>query len=92
MDIAATRRHPLPSLVSAMLGAIVFVIGVLNLFLVHPVPGLVFIAVALLYLPGTNALLERRLGFAIPTGVKIALGLLVIWFTLGVSDLGDMID
>lgn len=42
-------------------GALVLVIGVLNLLLVHP-------------------------------AFKVVLGIVVVMFTLGVSDLGDMID
>ena len=78
--------------ISLLLGIIVFVIGVLNLFLVHPVPGLVFLLLSLFYLPQTDAYLKKRMGFSIPATVKISLAILVIWFTLGVSDLGDMID
>lgn len=80
------------SLLSYLLGSLVFVIGLLNLFLVHPVPGLVFILLSLVYLPQTNTLLQKSFGFAIPLLVKIVLGIVVVWFTLGVSDLGDLID
>lgn len=80
------------SLLSYLLGSLVFVIGLLNLFLVHPVPGLVFILLSLVYLPQTNALLQKRYGFGIPPLVKIVLGIVIVWFTLGVSDLGDLID
>lgn len=80
------------SLLSYLLGSLVFVIGLLNLFLVHPVPGLVFILLSLVYLPQTNTLLQKRFGFAIPLPVKIVLGIVIVWFTLGVSDLGDLID
>ena len=71
---------------------IVFAIGVLNLFLVHPVPGVVYLLLSFVYLPPANAVLRERFGFCIPTLVKIILGIVIIWFTLGVSDLGDMID
>jgi hypothetical protein len=75
-----------------VLGLIVFVIGVANLFLVHPVPGLVAIGLSVLYLPTVNSFLLKKFGFQIPAWVKIVLAVFVIWFTLGVSDLGDMID
>ena len=73
-------------------GLIVFIIGIANLILVHPVPGLVAIGLSVLYLPAVNIFLLKKLGFQIPVWVKIILAVLVIWFTLGVSDLGDMID
>ena len=71
---------------------ILFTIGISNLLLVHGVPGFVFLAVSLIYLPVTNNWMRNRFGFGIPIAFKIILGLILIWFTLGVSDLGDMID
>lgn len=71
---------------------IVFVIGVLNIFLVHPVPGIVYILLSMVYLPPANAFLQKRTGWLIPALPKIILGVVIIMFTLGVSDLGDMID
>ena len=67
-------------------------IGIANLMLVHPVPAVGYGLVSLVYLPPANALLKDRFGVAIPGFVKIALAILVVMFTLGVSDLGDMID
>ena len=77
---------------SGIFAVILFVIGVLNIFLVHPVPGIIYFVLSFLYLPQTNDLLRNKLGFAIPGLVKIILGIGIIMFTLGVSDLGDMID
>lgn len=67
-------------------------IGVANLLLVHPVPAVAYGLVSLLYLPPASAALKERFGVAIPAWVKIVLGIVVVMFTLGVSDLGDMID
>jgi hypothetical protein len=73
-------------------GLIVFAIGVLNMILVHPVPGLIYILLSFVYFPSVNNVLRKRVGFTIPPLVKIVLGIFVTWFTLGISDLGDMID
>ena len=73
-------------------GMIVLAIGVLNLFLVHPVPGVVYLLISLVYFPPVNAALKQRFGFSIPLLLKIIFGIVIIMFTLGVSDLGDMID
>jgi hypothetical protein len=73
-------------------GAAVFIVGILNLILVHPVPGLVYLVLALVYLPPANKILQKKLRLSIPLLVKIALGVIIFFFTLGVSDLGDMID
>jgi len=75
-----------------LFGILVFTIGVLNLFLVHAVPGLAYLLLSLIYVPPVNNWLVRKVGFSIPLVVKIILGIIIIWFTLGVSDLGDMMD
>jgi hypothetical protein len=73
-------------------GLLLVAIGIANMILVHPVPGIVYLLVSLIYLPPTNALLKEKTGLSIPMLVKVALGIVIIMFTLGVSDLGDMID
>lgn len=82
----------LGNILSLVCGLILFTIGVLNLFLVHPVPGFAFILLSLLYLPQTNAACSKWFGFQIPLSFKFILFIVLIWFTLGVSDLGDIID
>ena len=67
-------------------------IGVANLLLVHPVPAVGYGFVSLVYLPPANAALKDRFGVSIPMFVKVVLAIVVVMFTLGVSDLGDMID
>lgn len=79
-------------IINWLFGIVVFAIGVSNLFLVHAVPGVVFLLLSLIYFPPVISILKQRFGFFIPLIVKIILGLVIIWFTLGVSDLGDMID
>ncbi|ERM80504.1 hypothetical protein P872_13040 [Rhodonellum psychrophilum GCM71 = DSM 17998] len=73
-------------------GILVFTVGVLNLILVHPVPGLVYLLLSLVYLPPAAGWLKERFAFTIPLLVKIILGIAIFMFTLGVSDLGEMID
>jgi hypothetical protein len=80
------------NLVSWAFAILLVVIGILNLALVHPVPGIGYLVLSLLYFPPVNALLQERVGFSVPLLVKIMLGVLLILFTLGVSDLGDMLD
>ena len=80
------------TIISWILAVVVFVIGILYLVFVHPVPALVSIIVSLIILPPVNAALKNKVGFAVPFAVRLGLGLFLIWFTLGVSDLGDMID
>ena len=82
----------LQNMISWFLGLVVFTIGVLNLVLIHPVPGIVGLFLSLLFLPPVNDLLTKKFGFAIPFAVKVVLALIIFWFTLGISDLGDWID
>ena len=77
---------------SGIFAIVLIVIGTLNIFLVHPVPGIIYILLSFLYTPQANALLWQRLGSLVPLIVKILLGIVIIMFTFGVSDLGDMID
>ncbi len=80
------------NIISWVFGAAIFAIGVLNVFLVHTVPGVIYLLLSFVYYPPANAILKKRFGFSIPLVVKILLGIVIIWFTLGVSDLGAMID
>ncbi|WP_299702674.1 hypothetical protein [uncultured Pontibacter sp.] len=73
-------------------GTIVFTVGILNLLLVHPVPGIAYLMLSLIYFPLANTYLMKKTGFVIPVIIKVTLGIVLIMFTLGVSDLGDMID
>lgn len=73
-------------------GTVVFTAGILNLLLVHPVPGIAYLILSLVYFPPANTYLRKKTGFTIPVIIKVTLGIVLIMFTLGVSDLGDMID
>ena len=75
-----------------ILGAIIATIGVLNLILVHPVPGIVFLLLSLFYFPPADIVFYKWFDRPVPIIFKIILFVVITWFTLGVSDLGDMID
>ena len=89
---SADSNSAVSSIVGWILGIAFFAIGVLNMFLVHPVPGVFYLLLSFVYFPPANAMLKDRFGFSIPLVVKIILGIGFVWFTLGVSDLGYMID
>ena len=80
------------NVLSSLFGAAVFVAGILNVIFVHLVPGIVYLLLALIYFPPVSAMLRTRTGFPIPLLLKVIMGIILIIFTLGVSDLGDMID
>ena len=68
-------------------GLLFLVIGILNLILIHPVPGIFYIVVSLFYLPPISMAIQKRLGFSIPVWLKIAFALLLLWATLAVGEL-----
>lgn len=73
------------------LATLLFVtIGVLNLVLVHPVPGMFYLLLAVLYLPQVDVIMKKKLGFAIPFMAKMLLAVLVLWGTLAVTDLAEI--
>lgn len=78
------------NVISWIFGIVFFSIGVLNLFLVHPVPGIFYLLLSFVYSPPANAILKRRFGFSIPLAVKIILGLAIVWATLAVGELAEM--
>ena len=86
------RSLNIKNLISWIFGAIILVLGLLNLFLIHPVPGIAFLVFSLIFFPPIDDLLLKKFGFSTPFAGKVVLFTLLIWFTLGISDLGDMID
>ena len=75
--------------ISLLLGLIFVVTGVLNIILVHAVPGIFYLLLSLAYLP--NEFLKSKLGFAIPLVIKVILGFVVLWGTLAVGDLAEIL-
>ena len=70
----------------------VFILGLLYLGLVHPVPGIICLLLSMVFFPPSNDIVYKQLGFKTPLPVKVLLFVILFWFTLGVSELGDMID
>ena len=79
------------NIISWIFGVVFFVIGVLNVFLVHPVPGVFYLLLSFVYFPPANTILKKMFGFSIPLVVKIILGLVILWVTLAVGDLAEML-
>ena len=87
-----TSKGMTSNLAGWLFASLVLAIGIANLLLVHPVPALGYGLVSLVYLPPANAALKDRFGVSIPIFAKVVLAIVLVMFTLGVSDLGDMID
>ena len=90
--ITMNNRPIIWSISGWIFGIVILITGILNIFLVHPVPGLAYLLISLVYIPPANNYIQKKFGFSIPLVVKILLGIVLFMFTLGVSDLGDMID
>ena len=58
----------------------------------HPVPAVAYLLVSLVYSPPANVRLKEKTGISIHWATKVVLGIVLIMFTLGVSDLGSIID
>jgi len=92
MNTVLNDKSMVGKIIGWLFGLVVFAIGILNLFLVHPVPAGIYMLLSFIYLPPANEVLREKFNLSIPLAVKIILGIVIIWFTLGISDLGDMID
>lgn len=91
--MSVVSEHAMKSnAVGWLFATVILAVGIANLVLVHPVPGFAYVLVSLMFFPPANSALRQRFGFSIPAIVKVPLGFALVMFTLGVSDLGDMID
>lgn len=78
--------------ISWTLSAIFLILGVLNAFLIHIVPGLFYLVLAFFYYPPVNPAIKKVLRFSFPPVLKIILGLMILWGSLAVGDLMEMFE
>jgi hypothetical protein len=78
------------NIVSFVFGLLLLTIGIMNVFMVHPIPGIIYILVSLIFFAPTNNLLKKTLNFTIPFKLKLIIFILIMWFTLGVGDLAEI--
>lgn len=72
--------------------AFIFVmIGVLNLIFIHPLPGVFYLLLSLIFLPPVNEFFRNKFRFSIPFVVKVILFIAIMWPTLAVGDLAEML-
>lgn len=84
------RHTPPGTWLSWLFALILVILGVLNLWLIHPVPGLMYLAFSMMYIPPVYSRLCRFAGFRLPPVIRILLAMAILWFTLGISDLADI--
>jgi len=75
---------------SWIFGILILIIGILTIFQIHIVPGMIYFVLSLFFFPITNTILKKRFGLFIPFVMKVILFLFIMWFTLGVSDLAEL--
>jgi len=82
-------------IISWIFGILVFAIGVVNSFWGNdPVFGIFILLLSFIYFLPVNAILKKLTGFSISKMgiVKIVLGILILWASLGVGELFDKIE
>ena len=89
---AVQRMTTTSNVVEWLFALLVIAVGVANLVLVDPVPALAYALTSLVYLPPATGALRDRFGISIHPVAQVVFGIVIVVFTLGVSDLGDMID
>ena len=77
-------------IISWIFGLLLLIIGIMNLFMVHPLPGIIYIIFSIMFFPPTNNFLKKTMNFTIPFKIKLITFILFMWFTLGVGDLAEM--
>ena len=83
------------NIISWVFGLVVFAIGVVNTFWGNdPGFGIFLFLLSFVYFLPVNAILRKISGFSIPRMgiVKIILGILIVWASLGVGELFDKIE
>lgn len=83
------NNSKIKDILSWFFGILFLIIGILNIILVHSVPGLIYILISFIFYPPVNVLLKKKIGFSIFFPMKLILFFLIMWPTLGVSDLGE---
>lgn len=76
---------------NAIFTVLFFVIGLLNLLLVHSGLGIIYIVLGLVFAAPKINVLDNRYSFVIPPLVKVIIGFVVLWGTLAVGDLAEII-
>ena len=74
-------------------GLLVFAIGIVNTFWGNdPLFGVFLLLLACIYFPPIDVMIQHKTGWTVPPIVKVVLGILIIWASLGVGELFDKVD
>jgi len=89
MENELKNKSKVRNIISWILTLILFIVGLLNLILVHAVPGLIYLLLGLICLPNTNGFLKKKFGFTIPFVMKIILFLFFMWYSLAMGEVWE---
>ncbi len=78
--------------VSWVFALLLILAGIMNMIYVHMGLGLIYLFISLLYTPTVYQNYLPKVHPALHWSFKLILAVVLVMFTLGVSDLGDMID
>jgi hypothetical protein len=80
------------NIINWLFGIAVLTVGLINtLWGNDPGFGVFLALLSFIYFPPVNALIKEKTGIKIPAIAKIALGIFIIWASLGVGELFDKI-
>lgn len=85
-----SSKNEILKIFSYIFGVLFIIIGILNVLLVHPVPGIFYLILSLIYFPQIEAIMSKKFGFTIPIKIRMVLGFVVMWGTLAVGELAEM--
>jgi len=78
-------------IISWILGLILLTIGILNIILVDPLPGIIYILLSLIYFPPIMRFIKKNIGLSISFTTKLVMWFVIMWPTLGVGDLAEIL-
>jgi hypothetical protein len=86
-------RSLIIQLLGWLCGILFSAIGLVNIFWGNDsLFGLFLLALSLLYYPPVQSIFRKMTGYQIHAALRIALGIFIIWASLGVGELFDKID
>jgi hypothetical protein len=86
-------KPSISAIASWLFGIVAFAVGIINSFWGNdPGFGVFLLLLSFVYFPPVNSILEKKVGFSIPSIAKVGLGIFIIWASLGVGELFDKID
>jgi len=79
------------NIIGWIFGILFIVIGVLNIALVHVVPGIFYLSLSLVFLPPAVTYTKHKTGFILPMTARVITGFIILWGTLAVGDLAEIL-